>query len=176
MSRLFSKRTSCEDRQTNTTKLKVSLRRLFVSMSTSSHVGQCSTVFNILGLVLQSSSQYSLFSDHALWRYLRTYACSLTRLSVLNENKINTVRRIDTVSRVEKLPAKHGLSCWKMTKWTRFFFSVFCKQRIAVREERATLDVQEMPTTMKKYCCCKMQHIEQRIYIIHTDTCTVMTV
>ena len=51
-----------------------------------------------------SSSQYSLLSDHAR-RHLHIYACSLTRLSVLNQNNINTIRGIDTVSRGEKLPA-----------------------------------------------------------------------
>ena len=54
-----------------------------------------------------SSSQYSLLSDHILCKHLHTYACSLTRLSVLSENKINTIRGIDMVSRFEKLPAEH---------------------------------------------------------------------
>ena len=44
---------------------------------------------------------------------------------MLNKNKINTIRGIDTVSRVEKFLAEHGLSRWKITKWTRFIFSVF---------------------------------------------------
>ena len=41
------------------------------------------------------------------------YARSLTRLSVLNEKKNIMLRGIDTVSRVEKLQAEHGLSCGK---------------------------------------------------------------
>ena len=97
-------------------------------MNTSSRVGQYATVFSILSLfnylLNEKASQYSLLSDHALWRHLHTYVCSLTRLSVLNEDKINTVREIDIVSCVEKLPDEHGLSCWKITKWTRLVFSV----------------------------------------------------
>ena len=34
-----------------------------------------------------------------------------THISVLNENKIITIRKMGTVSRVEILPAEHGLSC-----------------------------------------------------------------
>ena len=52
-----------------------------------------------------SSSQYSLLSDHALWRPLQTYVCLLTRLSVLNENKTNAIKGITMVSYVKKLPA-----------------------------------------------------------------------
>ena len=44
---------------------------------------------------------------------------------MLNKNKINSIRGVDTVSRVEKLLAKHGLSWWKITRWTRFIFSVY---------------------------------------------------
>ena len=71
-----------------------------------------------------SSNQYSLLSDHALWRNLHTYPYLLKQLSVLNENKSNMIRGIETISRAEKLPGKYGLSCWKYTKWTRFIFSV----------------------------------------------------
>ena len=69
-----------------------------------------------------SSSQYSLLSDHALWRHLHTYACSLTWLSVLNENKINTIRRNDTVSHVEKLPLNTGCYAEKIPN-DRYSFS-----------------------------------------------------
>ena len=57
-----------------------------------------------------SFNQHSLSYDHALWRYQPTYACPLTRLSVLNENIINAIRRADTTSRVEILQVEHGLS------------------------------------------------------------------
>ena len=41
-----------------------------------------------------------------------THLCVfINRLSVLNKNKINTIKGIDTVSRFEKLPAEHGLTC-----------------------------------------------------------------
>ena len=101
-------------------------------MNTSSRVRKYATVFSILSLAIQlpikwsslSLSLYSLLSDHSLWRLLHTYAHLLTRLFVLNENKIKTIRGIDTVSRVEKLPAEHGVSCWKITKWIRLIFSV----------------------------------------------------
>ena len=58
----------------------------------------------------------------------------LTRLSVLNEKKINIIIGIDTVSRVEKLPAEHGLSCWKITKWTRFILSVWRKSPYIIQK------------------------------------------
>ena len=113
-------------------RLATTLRKSIVSMNTSSRVGQGATVFSILSLfncLLNEATcplvQYSLLSEHALWKHLHTYACSLTRLSVLNVNKINTTRGTDTVSCAEKLPAEHGLLFWKMTKWTRFIFSVY---------------------------------------------------
>ena len=48
-----------------------------------------------------TSSQYSLLSDHALRRHLHTYESLLVQLSVLNENKIETIKAIDTINRVE---------------------------------------------------------------------------
>ena len=84
-----------------------------MSMNTSSRVGQCVTVFSILtlfnyalneGACLPVSSAYSpIMLSEAIY--------TLMRLHSLNENKINAVRGVDTVSRIEKLPAEHGLSC-----------------------------------------------------------------
>ena len=71
---------------------------------------------------IQLSIKWSSFAS--LWRHFHAYACSLKRLSTLNENKINTIRGIDTISRAEKLQTEHGLSYWKFTKWTRFSISV----------------------------------------------------
>ena len=69
-----------------------------------------------------SSSKYTLLSDHAFWRPLLTYAYSLTRLSVLNENKINTIRGIDTASCVEKLPAEQGVVVLKNYRMNTIHF------------------------------------------------------
>ena len=85
-------------------------------MITSSRVGQCATKFRILTLFISQvneaacppvSTVYSpIMPSEGIYN-----ACSLTRLSVLNESKINMIKGIDTISRVEKLPAEHGLSC-----------------------------------------------------------------
>ena len=91
------------------------------------NVQPCS-VFKFIQLHIKWSSWYSLLSDHALWRPQHTYACSSIPLSVLNENEINTITGIDTVSHVEKLPAEYGLSCWNITIWTRFIYSVYWKE------------------------------------------------
>ena len=64
-------------------------------------------------LVLQSVQ----FTLRSCPEGIYTYACTSTRLSVLYENNINTIRGTDNVSRDEKLPVEHGLSCWKITKW-----------------------------------------------------------
>ena len=86
-----------------------------MSMNTSSRVGQCATAFSILSLFNNPlndaasppvSTVYSpIMPSEGIYTL---YARSLTRLS--DENIISTFRQIDTVSRVEKLPAEHRLS------------------------------------------------------------------
>ena len=90
------------------------LRKLFVSTNTSSRVGQNATVFSILSLFNYPLNEADcppvstyILSDHALWRHLHSNACSL--------KKLNAIRGIDTVSRVEKLPNEHdSFSQWYM--------------------------------------------------------------
>ena len=106
------------------------LRKLIVSMNTSSRVWQCSAVLSILSLFnyLSNEAACSLvclgYPPIMPTESIYTLMSAFTRLSVLTENKINTIRGIDTVCRIEKSPAEQGLSCWKITNWTRFIFSV----------------------------------------------------
>ena len=37
---------------------------------------------------------------------------------------MNAIRVVGTASRVEILLAEHGVSCWKVIKWTRLVYSV----------------------------------------------------
>ena len=47
---------------------------------------------------------------------------------MLNDNKLNTIKRIDTDSRVEKLPAEHGVVVLKIYQMnTIHFLSVLTK-------------------------------------------------
>ena len=92
----------------------LTLRKLVVSMNPSSHVGQCAIMFSILSLFnypLNEASCSPVNTFYSLIMPSEGIYTPLTRLSVLNENKINTIRGIDTISRNEKLPAEHGLCC-----------------------------------------------------------------
>ena len=95
----------------------LTLRKLIVSTNTSSRVGQCATVFSIQSLFNYPLNEAACSPDSTVYSPIMPYEGIYTltsvqkRLSVLNENKINTIRGIDTGIRVEKLPAEHGLSC-----------------------------------------------------------------
>ena len=89
-------------------------------MNTSSCVDQCANVFSIIGLFNYPLNEadcppviYTVHSpimpSEGIYTLMRIHY--IARLSALIENKINTIRGIDTVSRVEIFPAEHELSC-----------------------------------------------------------------
>ena len=77
----------------------LSLGKLIVAMNTSSRVGQCATVFSILSLFNYPLNKAACPPVCTLYSCimpseehdLHTFACSITQLCTLNENKINTI-------------------------------------------------------------------------------------
>ena len=94
------------------------VRNLIVFMNTISRVGERAAVFASLILIifpliskkfaLQLLSftilSYALKASTCLCAFLNTSIC-------LNKGKISLITRVATVSRLEKLPAKHQKSC-----------------------------------------------------------------
>ena len=104
--------------------LNYELRKSIVFMNTSSRVRQCATVFSILSLFNYPLNKVVFPAVSTVYSPIMLSKGIYTIIRV-HETKINTIREIDTVTRAEKLPAEHGLSCWKTTQWTRFIFSVY---------------------------------------------------
>ena len=75
--------------------------------------GKCATVFSILSLFNYPLNEVAcppvstVYSPTMPSEASYTLMRAVTRLSALIENKINTIRGIDRVSRVKKLPAEH---------------------------------------------------------------------
>ena len=54
------------------------------------------------------SNHHTLHYNRSLWKHQLVYACLLTRLSVLNENKMNIIGEINTPIRIETLTTEYS--------------------------------------------------------------------
>ena len=107
-----------------------------MSINTSSFVGQCATVFRILSLLAYPLNQAACPPVNTVYfPILPSEGHATHNAAVLNENKINTIRGIDTAIALKNYQLNTGCRAEKLPN----DYSSFSQGRLVCHPERVNL-------------------------------------